>query len=214
MFCLAKCKKTCNVRKLYNDVNMKINNKEYKLPESLKDINLEKYLGLVKIINKEYDNEMFKTIEILSVLTEIPVDDIKYNEISMFIDIQRKLTFLQELPNNDVPESFKIDGVEYKTIKNPSEVKTGEFIDLHALTKDEKKLYDNLPMILAIFYRPVVDGKRVDDYATADTEKRKELFLKKLTTDKVFGAVFFFLNLRLVFLTLINKYSSNKMKKM
>lgn len=193
---------------------MEINGKKYDLPKSWNDINLRTYLELVKVIDKEFENDITKTVHILSALTTIPVEDIMKNEVSYFVDIQRKLTFLNFMPSTDVLDSFVIDGMVYQTVKNPNQITTGEFIDLNGLTSDNEKIYENIPTLLAIFYRPVINGKRSSDYDILEVEERKKLFLEKLSIDKVFGCASFFLKLKMTYLNLISQSFSARMKKM
>jgi hypothetical protein len=193
---------------------MEINGIKYTLPKSWSDINVKTYLELVKVIDKEFENDITKTVYILSALTGIPVEDILKNEVSYFIDIQRKLTFLNFMPSTEVLEKFTIDGVTYQTVTNPHLITTGEFIDLNGLTSDNDKIYENIPSLLAVFYRPVIDGKRTKEYSVMDVEERKKIFLEKLSVDKVFGCTSFFLGLKLIYLNLISQSFSKRMKKM
>lgn len=193
---------------------MEINGKKYNLPKTWADINLKTYLELTKVIDKEFENDIDKTVHVLSVLTGIPVDDIKKNEVSYFIDIQRKLTFLNVMPSSVVAEKFIIDGTTYETYTNPNRITTGEFIDLNGLTQDTEKIYENIPSLLAVFYRPVINGSRTTEYNIVDVEERKNLFLEKLTTDKAFGCIGFFLGLKLIYLNLISQSFSKRMKMM
>lgn len=192
---------------------MEINGKKYDLPKSWSDIPVNTYLELVKIIDKEFENEMAKTVNILSVLTGIPVDVINKNELSYFIEIQRKLSYLNVMPGKEMVKRFVIDGITYETVFNPNEITTGEFIDLNGLTSDNDKIYENIPTLLAVFYRPVIDGKRTKDYSIIDVEERKKIFLEKLSADKVFGCTSFFLQLKIIYLNLISQSFSKRMRR-
>jgi len=184
---------------------MEIKGIKYKLPKSWGDISVETYLKLAPVIKEEYASEFRRTIHILSVLTGIPVEVMLKEETSKFIEIQKNFIFLAAPPSVDMIDSFKIDDVEYRIEKNPTRITTEELIDLHELCKDPN--VNNIPQLLGLFYREVVDGKRNPNYNGDEVSFRRELFLKKLSIDKVFGCTTFFLTWKRIYFLRTPKYS-------
>jgi hypothetical protein len=73
-----------------------------------------------------------------------------------------------------------------------------EFVDLDTLmNKKPEEIIDNLHIICAIMYRPIISRKsehdfKIEDYNSISMEERAELFKKELDVKYVLGGQFFF----------------------
>jgi hypothetical protein len=133
--------------------------------------------------------------------------------------------FLFQNPTNLLVEQFDIDGITYGFNKNLWDINFGEYIDMENFSKDTETQLDYL---MAILYRPVKKEKPktikkllssyihkqnkyvIEEYDITSVKERAELFKEYMEVDKVLGAVFFFLILRLIYIENTKKSLTKK----
>lgn len=168
-------------------INLNILDKKYTMPERWSEVKLNQYMGIQPILRKEKD-ESIKIIEIISCLTNIPLDNLYEMEISSLGKVFNLVDKLLQSEVKNAPETFKIGNKEYIFALKDRKLTMREYIDLDLLCKD---LDENLDKIMAILYRENENG--IIPYKTEDLESRAKLFYDEITADYVLkGASFFF----------------------
>ena len=168
--------------------------KEYKLPTSWDEVNIEQYSKLMLSIEKEDISEIELMIKSLEALADIPGGLLTKAPIKMLREAYNQLEELTStMPNNELSRVIEIDGIEYGYIPDFDELSLGEFVDLDNYLQNS---WNNLYKIFAVLYRPVIkrDGERytIEEYSVKDINKRRELFKKRLSMDTIYGGLVFF----------------------
>jgi len=190
---------------------------EVNLPTSWQDIKLKEYLAYQKALKpyegvEDYDSIAFEKAinHFCNISTEdlysIPVES--YN--SLFDSVKEIFKEGYDLP---LVHRFTILSTEFGFIPSLNEMSYGEYLDLVTYFKD---MWTNMPTIMSILYRPVVESDKntysITTY-TGTSESTEELFKEKLTMDIVWGAIGFFLNLQRDLLKGILIFLAKEMKK-
>jgi len=160
------------------------------IPTDLSEITLGQLQSLTKLEASELNElELQKrTLELLTDIDRATIDQIKLNDLN---EVYGKLLGLTKM-SEELNQFVTIDNVKYGFHPNLSEMSTGEFADLDTLCKD---LNDNLHLIIAILYRPVVKeahGKYSIEAYDGELEARGRVFKKKLKANVVNSALVFF----------------------
>jgi hypothetical protein len=173
---------------------------EVNLPTSWQDIKLKEYLAYQKALKPYEGVEDYHSISFekainhfCNISTEdlysIPVES--YN--GLYDTVKEVFKEGYDLP---LVHRFTILSTEFGFIPNLNEMSYGEYLDLVTYFKD---MWANMPTIMSILYRPVVESDErtysISTY-TGTNEDTEELFKEKLTMDIVWGAIGFFLNLQ------------------
>lgn len=169
----------------------------FEFPEKWSEISIRKYQ---KITQLKEDGEYYSNLSnIVSILSGIDIDileDLPYTE---FISIASNIKFIFEGKNDDpIKWSYVIDGVEYKLATDMTHMSTREFMDLNSFFKDKENISNNIHLILAIVYRPVVNGE-IELYSTKDVFKRADLFLDIMTCESILTLMVFYSALMIAF---------------
>lgn len=180
-----------------------------KSPKGWKDVSLEKYIEILEVsTNTELDNRT-RLSQYYSIVTEYEPEQILKLKMNDFFKLQEKLKWLEMDTEVEPKLRFTIGDTIYETKTNPSDITTGEFIDLNFLLSEPKDIFKHLPMLLSIFYRPIIDDKR-EEYDADKVPERMELFKKELNANDIHGCVGFFLTLKTIYLTHIIQSFSKK----
>jgi hypothetical protein len=122
-------------------------------------------------------------------------------------------TLFSTISNISLTNMFTVNETNYGFIPGLDEMSYGEYLDL--ITYTEKNMWDNIPIVMSILYRPVTKqlGKQyiIQPY-TGTNDDRIELFKHVLTMDVVFGATSFFLHLQKDLLNATLTYSVEILK--
>ena len=173
-------------------VKIKKDGKEnnYNLINSWEDVTLEKWS---KIINSQTKSKTKEALDTISVLSDIPAKLIKELKISDVSVILSKIADLQSKANSRFKRIIKVDGVEYGFHPDLSEISLGEYADLE--TYIQNGIEKNLPNIMAVLYRPIVEKKNklytITSYDGSGVRVRAEKFKKMKANDVNSSLVFF-----------------------
>ena len=167
----------------------------FNIPESFDELNLGRYMRLMKVLKNDFENEVSdieKVIRILNCITDISKKDLYRLDLKSIGKLGVHLTkFLETVPNDELKHFIEVEGVEYGFHPKLVDMTLGEFVDLETYIEN---LEENLHKILSILYRPVTakkdDKYRIEDYEP--NEERAELFKKHLKVDDFNGASVFF----------------------
>ena len=158
-----------------------------RVPNSLQEITIDKYLKAIDIINNE-DIDLSVMLQVLNLFTDktfenlldYPITELEKNYQKIVSVLNEKSTF---------QKTFLLDGKEYGFIPNLEQMKSGEYIDL------TNNLGKDILASMAVMYRPITrkfkDVYDIEKYKGTDD---KEIF-KNAPISVYLGAQVFFWNL-------------------
>jgi len=193
-------------------VNIKKDGKKntYNLIKSWDDVTLEKWAKLIDGNNKSKPKEALDTITMLSDIPRKLVKELSINDVS---NILNKIAELQNKASSRLKKIVKVDGVEYGFHPDLSEITLGEYADIE--TYIQNGIDKNLPKIMAVLYRPVVEknGKHysIKGYNGSEVKMRSEKF-KKMKAVDVNSCLVFFWTLGNELSTILPLYLMERMK--
>ena len=169
-----------------------------RVPNSLNDITIDKYLKAIDIINND-DIELSVMLRVLNLFTGKSIEQlIEYPLAELDKNYQKITTVLNEKPK--FQKTFFLDGKEYGFIPNLEQMKSGEYIDL------TNNLGKDILASMSVMYRPITrkfrDVYDIEKYKGTD---EKEIF-KNAPISIYLGAQVFFWNLTNDLLKLIPQY--------
>jgi len=174
-------------------ITIEIEKKEYDIPNFL---SIENY---VKVYNvKDFLGDKFFQAKLINQILGVKLELILNTNHSQINYISDYLLGL--FPDSTYPfhEKFTLNGIEYGFIPSWKNMSFAEFVDLDTLlTKEPKDIMNNLHIICAIMYRPIVSRKSehnflIEEYDYNKMEERAEIFKKELDVKYVLGGQFFF----------------------
>jgi hypothetical protein len=164
---------------------------EVKLPTSWEELTLKQFSDIQRFYADKESN--FNVIECLSILTNLSQDDINSLPMEFTEKILVNLKWLSEPPKYGEPtSSLVIDGVRY-TVNVQEKLKTGEYIAVDTLLKDDKY---NYAALLAILCRK--EGEIYDSKYENEVLPSRIAFWEKQSMLECMRIASFFLNLWLV----------------
>lgn len=170
-------------------------------------MNLAHYRKLFEIIRKDWENELDMNLAMVSVLSDIPIEDITNMEVNKLQEFINNLKFIETPYKPKTPETtYNIGNKEYKVFFNVNKMTASQYIDFQNFYK---KYDDFMPNLAACFLLP--NGKKYgEDYDPLD---EAEFLNNHLTIDIFSDIMFFFVNLlRLSTLSTLHS-SEREMKK-
>lgn len=171
------------------------------------EMDLSHYKKLFEIIRKDWENELDMNLAMVSVLSDIPIEDITNMEVNKLQEFINNLKFIETPYKPKTPETtYNIGNKEYKVFFNVNKMTASQYIDFQNFYK---KYDDYMPNLAACFLLP--EGKKYgEDYDPLD---EAEFLNNHLTIDIFSDIMFFFVNLlRLSTLSTLHS-SEREMKK-
>ena len=183
--------------------------KEFKLINKWEDVTLEKWIKLVDYHKLSKSEEALETIKELS---NIPKNLIKELEIKDIAVIMSKVAELQQKQDSSLKRIIEIDGKRYGFHPRLDEITLGEWSDLETMIKMD--IEKNLPEVMAILYRPIVEEQN-DIYTIkaydGDISIRAEQ-MKKMSAEQVQSALVFFYTLGNELLLTLPSFLTERLK--
>jgi hypothetical protein len=166
--------------------------KEFKLISKWSDVNYKTWLKLIDFQNNTRTKEAEETIAALS---NIPKDLIKQLDLSDVVVIMSRIAEMQQEQDSSLKRIIEVEGKRYGFHPDLNSITLGEWADIETFIK--KDIEKNLPEVMAVLYRPIVEEKNnvytIDAY-DGDITIRAEQF-KKMVAEQVQSALVFFYNL-------------------
>jgi hypothetical protein len=163
--------------------------KQFKLISKWEDVTLETWLKLIDFRNGTRSKEAEETIAALS---NIPKDLINQLELKDVAVIMSKMAELQAKQDSSLKRIIEIEGKRYGFHPNLDEITLGEYADLETIIKND--MQKNLPEVMAILYRPIVEEKNdvytIEAYDGDISIRTEEM--KKMSAEQVQSALVFF----------------------
>ena len=186
--------------------------KEFKLISSWSDVDYSTWL---KLIDFQEGNKTEESLETIAALSNIPKDLIKQLELSDVVAIMNKVAELQQEQDTVLKNIIEIGGKRYGFHPDLDSITLGEWSDIELYIK--KDIEKNLPEVMAILYRPIVEetdtGKYTIEAYDGNIVIRAEE-MKKMISEQVQSALVFFYNFAKALSKILKSYSIQKLKEM
>ena len=134
-----------------------------------KDITIDK---IQRIEAVDETNEVLKTARIISILKDIPFDQVLAMSLNEFRAID--LAFLKEMPKSKLRFKFKHNGRRFRLIKSANNMSAHHFIELQELAS-KNKIQALHEIIACLSYRVNIFGRKIDDDYTWKVDNFKSL---------------------------------------
>ena len=163
--------------------------KQFKLISSWDDVTLENY---IKLVDFHTGTKSKQALETIAELSNIPKELIKQLELKDVAEIMSKVSEMQQEQDGSLKRVIEIDGKRYGFHPDLDSITLGEWADIETLVgKDIEK---NLPEVMAIMYRPIVEEKNdiytIEAYDGNISIRAEEM--KKMSASQVQSALVFF----------------------
>ena len=109
--------------------------------------------------NVNEDEALEININLLSVLCDVPVEEIEDLPLTEFSKLVKQTEFLKEMPKVDIKDNYIINGKKYVLLTNVQKMTTAQYIDYQTLVKNADK---NVKELLSVFLIP--KGKKYGEY--------------------------------------------------
>ena len=161
---------------------------EWTVPTKWEEVTLKMFSDIERYYGDK--DQEFDAREVLHIFTNKSVDEINELPIEFLEILMDKLSFLEKSPKEQEPSNkIKVDGEAY-IINIMEKLRTGEYIAVDSVLKDDKYDYAS---ILAILCRK--EGEAYDSKFEAELfEERKEMWERQPITS-ILPLIAFFLNL-------------------
>jgi hypothetical protein len=170
------------------------------VPEKWDDITLSKFIEIQSLYTEDHKPTYQ---ELISVLSNIPIEEINNYPALVVEKVMEKLTFLSEPVSNEILNYIDYNGERYQ-INYMEDLKFGEFVDVQTILDSDRT---NFPAILGIICRK--DKEVYDDKFIAEILPKRIEFFSNLPVTKVYPLVGFFLNLSLLSEKNLESYLEN-----
>ena len=97
---------------------------------------LKKWYQIKDVLEGDYDID--QQIKVLSIITDIPEDDLFNMKLDRYEKQLEALTFLTEpvKPKSSIPNKILINGKRYRIMKNVDKMTAGQYIDIQTYYKE------------------------------------------------------------------------------
>ena len=178
---------------------------EVKFPQSWDEIPIKVWKEMNEV-QSEYEST--KTIERMSIITDVDPEEIRALSFDNFKKFQSKLSFLNASITNEVKTTFVLGNKEYGMIPHLDLITAGEWIDAENW---KEKPIDNIHLYAALIYRPITlkndDGTyEIEPHTVHGFMSRAERFNNELPITTIYGSVLFFSALGISSMESITEY--------
>ena len=183
----------------------------FNLISSWSDVTLEKWIILVGLEKESKTKEAEETIAALSDIPRKLIKELSLRDVAI---IMGKVAELQSERDTVLKKVIELDGVEYAMHPNLDDITIGEYADIESFIKDG--LEKNLPELMAVLFRPVIDRGESDDVYIIEAYdgniKLRAEVMKKMSAEQVQSALQFFFALGMVFLKIMPSFLMEREK--
>ena len=192
-------------------INKEGKTKEFNLISKWSDVTLEKWLKLIEFEKRSKSKQALETISTLSNIPKQLVKELKIQDVAVILN---KVAELQAKQNSSLKRIIKVEGKEYGFHPDLNSISLGEYADIETMIKDG--IENNMPEVMAILYRPIVEKKNkkytIEAYDGDITIRAEEM--KKMSAEQVQASLFFFSDLGKKLSKILPLYLIQELKKM
>lgn len=124
------------------------------IPNSWTDISIEKFPIIYDIIRDKEIDAIDREIRVISILTDVPVNEIERIRIDQLKELIKSVNFVFKMEFPKAVEKFKHNGYTWIVNYDVTKLSAADFISLTKLTESEETIMANLPQLVAMFVKP------------------------------------------------------------
>ena len=162
--------------------------KQYNIISKWSEVTLENWLRLIELETGSKTNEALETITALS---DIPKQLVKELGIQDVAVIMSRIAELQQEQDSKLKRIIEVEGKEYGFHPDLDSITLGEYADIETFIKNG--IENNLPELMAVLYRPIVEKKNdiyiIEAYDGNISIRAEEM--KKMSAEQVQSSLFF-----------------------
>tara|TARA_R110002020_G_scaffold40482_7_gene119648 strand:- start:589 stop:1230 length:642 start_codon:yes stop_codon:yes gene_type:complete len=185
--------------------------KQYKLISKWSDVTLENWLKLIEV---ETESKSKEALETITALSDIPKQLIKELGIQDVAVIMNRIAELQAKEDGKLKRIIEVEGKEYGFHPDLDSITLGEYADIETFVKTG--IENNLPELMAVLYRPIVEKKNdvytIEAYDGNISIRAEEM--KKMSAEQVQSSLVFFWNLGNELSKILPLYLMERLNKM
>lgn len=183
--------------------------KEVKIKNRWEDITIYDYQSIMEIIENPDLSLEAKQNELMSVVTDLPYEDILRLSVIEYKKIINNMEFLkQSIPSKHIGKTIIINNQKFNVITKLSDILAGQYLELQYLMKGEND-YDNIHKIAALFIIPA--DQKYGDFNMVEHQEFLKLNLDIVSAYMVF---FYLHNLSKKLFIAFRKYLTKEKKMM
>jgi len=182
---------------------------EFNIIDNWGDVDLKSW---GKLIDEKNPSPTKQAINTITALSDIPAKYVKALSMKHISTILEKVADIQASEETVLSDVITLGGKHYGFHPNLDELTIGEYADIESFI--EQGFENNMPEIMAVLYRPIIDreGKKytIEAYDGKIEERVKEI--KKMKAKDVQGALVFFWNFASVLSGILALFSMEVLK--
>jgi hypothetical protein len=179
---------------------IELEGKEYKMPESWIEVNLELFEKLATHANllADYKSKFQYSVEMIAILTGAPVGDLMRMTRGSFEELSTKVEWATDEVTSTGIREWIIDGEEWMAVKDLNSLNMGDIVSVELMIQnsDSVTLLGNILPILIRRVKSIERGGKTikvpDDFNADDYDEIKKLFKKNLSVADVMELRVFF----------------------
>ena len=109
---------------------------DFKMITNYSELPLRKYYQMKEVLEGDFDID--QQIKLLSIITDIPEDELFNMKLSKYEQQLSALDFLtnKPVPKSNIPNKILINGKKYRILKDVSKMTAGQYIDIQTYYKE------------------------------------------------------------------------------
>jgi hypothetical protein len=128
---------------------------KFKIKGSWEEVTLMEFIQIKEILETPNFDEFEKELRIIALLAGQEDFTVFYNVPKIQAEqLFSSISFLNEQPKGDIKDLYCIGGVEYRFMRNVSDLKTGQYYDLTKYLEVKEDFFINLAKICSVFLLP------------------------------------------------------------
>ena len=186
--------------------------KQFRTISKWSDVTLANW---IKLINLNAETKSEEALETITELSNIPKDLISQLELKDISVIMSRIGELQKEENSSLQRMIEVNGKRYGFHPDLDSITLGEYADVETFIKNG--IEQNLPELMAILYRPIVEETEsgiytIEAYDGNISIRAEEM--KKMSAEQVQSAMVFFYHLGKELLGILPSFLMERLKEM
>lgn len=173
---------------------IELEGKEYKMPSGWNEVNVGMFEKVMKHagILSEYKSQVQYAIEMFSILTGAPVEDLNKMTRTSFEELSKSIEWVNHEVQPSNRKEWTFDGIDYMAVENLNKLTMGDTVSLELMineSNEENILSNILPILIRKVKEVKVSGgltKKVHaDFDADEYNELRKLFSENLMVDDV-----------------------------
>tara|TARA_R100001443_G_scaffold25823_1_gene38872 strand:- start:268 stop:912 length:645 start_codon:yes stop_codon:yes gene_type:complete len=186
--------------------------KQFRTISKWSDVTLANW---IKLINLNAETKSEEALETITELSNIPKDLISQLELKDISVIMSRIGELQKEENSSLQRMIEVNGKRYGFHPDLDSITLGEYADVETFIKSG--IEQNLPELMAILYRPIVEETEsgiytIEAYDGNISIRAEEM--QKMSAEQVQSALVFFYHLGKELLGILPSFLMERLKEM